>query len=922
MKAKKASGGGKTERRVELSQSAESAFRALRREQQHLVARRIDHVAKHGIPADAPVSDAGVRVVPAGSYLLLTLQRGNAVIIVAIEATEEPAPATIRRAAKAQMLGALGSRFGRACADLWMDLRVALRAFRQQPTFVAVTVLTLALGIGGNTAVFGVFSNVFLGELPLRHADRLLRLRSSSVAPNGEVRAYNMAPRDFVQIRARATLLEDVVGIRGHSFTVAGDGAPERIGGLFVSENMTGILGVEPILGVTFTHEQEALGADSGVVLIGHALWQRRFGGDPAAVGAALLIDGRPTVVVGVMPRGFNFPYDAELWMPGQFSADDGRSRDLAVFAHRKPGVDFGAVRQELDAIAAALEEDFPDTNGSIGIQARPAREDFIEDGDNTVLALAGAVGFLLLITCVNVTNVLLARFSARRHEIGIRAALGAGRTRQLRQFLVETGLLFGAGGVAGLLLTLWLRRYLLLLIPNVLRDQLDQGEIQLGAGVLAFTAALTLLTALICGGVAALRAVGGDLQQVLREGSRSSGSAARRLLQRGLVVAEVSLALVLLVGAGLMIDHFRGLQGEQLGFDVEQLLTLRINLEGTAYDNAERRTNLLRSIEEAIGAVPGVVSVGMTTVNPICCGDWAAAVEIEGREPVSDGSRLLVSHRYVSPDFFAAMRIPIARGRAFSQQDDAGALPVVMIDRRMADHFWPGDDPLGTRIRIGNRPDAPWLTIVGVAETIKDESDYEDGWYLPFRQSAAARGTDGLHFMVRYEGAVESIVAPVERAVWEAAPDLAVYDARAMADVADDLVADDRLAATVAGAFALLGTALAGFGVYGLMAFWVSQQRLEIGTRLALGARPADVLGMVVRQALWMTAVGLGIGIVASVALSRIMTYFMSGLDATSIPMVAGVALMLGIAALLATWIPARRAARIDPMRVLRSGG
>ncbi len=912
---------GDVEHSVRLSARAERALRALPREQQLLLARRIDSIARLGVPRDAIDGDAGVRIVDAGSNVLMCVEHEGAIVVAAIEPVEERAQETVRRAAKAPLLAATSGRLGRALADLVMDIRFALRTFRRQPTFVAVTVLTLALGIGGNTAVFGVFSNVFLGELPLRDADRLLRLRNYSVATNGETRTYNMSPRDFLQIRERADSLEDVVGMQVHSFTVSGDAEPERISGVFVSEDMTGILGVVPVLGAGFTAEQEALGADSGVVIIGHAFWQRRYGGGADALGRTLLLDGRPYVVIGVMPTGFEFPYDAELWTPIRFAADDGRSHDLNVMAHMEPDVDIGTVHQELDALAATLAEEFPDTNRDIGMQIRYARDEFIDGDDDTVMALLGAVGFLLLITCVNVTNVLIARFMSRQHEVGIRAALGAGRFRQLRQFLAETVLIFAAGGAGGLLLTMWLRNYLVVLIPEVLRDQLNLGEVRMSAGIVGFTLVVTLVAALLCGGLAAMRAMSTNLQQVLKDGGRSTSSTTRRLMQRGLVVAEVSLALVLLVGAGLMIDHFRTLQGQELGFDADDLLTLRINLEGTAYDTAERRSVLLGAMEQAVAAVPGVTGVGMTTVNPLCCGDWGAIVEIEGREAATDGSRILVSHRYVSADLHAAMGIALNRGRLFEQQDDARSEPAVIIDQRMADHYWPGDDPLGQRVKLGSRPDSRWLTIVGVVGTIRDVSDYDDGWYLPFHQDAAARGTDELHLMMRLQGNAEQIVPAAQQAIWDVAPDLAIYDVRMMKDVGDDLVADDRLAAMVAAIFALMGTALAGFGVYGLMAFYVGRQRLEIGTRLALGAKPVDVLRMVLRQALVMTAIGLGLGIAASIALSRVMAYFMSGLDSSSIPMVAGVAILLGTATMAATWIPARRAARVDPMQVLRSG-
>jgi predicted permease len=387
------------------------------------------------------------------------------------------------------------------------------------------------------------------------------------------------------------------------------------------------------------------------------------------------------------------------------------------------------------------------------------------------------------------------------------------------------------------------------------------------------------------------------------------------------MVVAEVSLALVLLIGAGLMIGHFQALTGEESGFDPNDLLTMRIDLDGTAYVEAEQRSNLLRAIEESLEAVPGVVAVGTTSTNPICCGDWAAAVEIEGREPATDGSRILVTHRYVTPGLHRAMDIALERGRLFTDRDDARSEPVVIVDRRMADHYWPGEDPIGRRIRPGNAEGAPWRTIVGVVETIQDVSDYEDAWYLPFHQSAAARGTDPLHFMLRLEGDPEQVVPVAQRAVWDVAPALAIYDTRMMTEVGDELVAGDRLAAVVAGVFALLGTALAGFGVYGLMAFFVGQQRLEIGTRLALGAEPGDVLRMVLQQALSLTVVGLLAGLLAAVALSRIMAYFVADMGSASITMVAGVMLLLGLATMLATWVPARRAARVDPMLVLRSG-
>lgn len=913
--------GGERRHRVELSKRAESALRALPRDEQRLVARGIDRLASDGVPADAPEAAGDLRIVDAGNHWLMCLERDGGVVIAAIEAVEESAAVTVKRAAKAPLLSATGSRVGCALSELWTDVRLALRAFRQQPTFVAVAVLTLAIGIGGNTAVFGVFSNIFLGQLPLRDADRMLRLRNYSIAPNGEMRTYGMTSRDFLTIRERSQVLEDVVAINATSFTITGADQPERVQGVYAAEHLTQVYGVEPVVGTTFTPEQEAAGTDSGVVLIGNGLWQRRFGADPGAVGSTILVDGQPKVIVGVMPPGFRFPYGSELWTPGRFDPSDGRNHELNVMAHMKPGVTIEQARQEMDAISASLAEEFPDTNRDIGIQLMFARDNAIDGDDDMVQALLVAVAFLLLIACVNVTNVLVSRFLARQREVGIRAALGAGRFRQLRQFLTETVLIFVAGGAAGLLFALWLRGYLVVLVPESMRTEFAFGEVRMSTGLVAFTFVLSISAALLCGGVAALKGKTADLQQALKEGGRSSGSRSRRFMQRGLVVAEVSLALVLLVGAGLMIAHFRDLQGEEFGFEPENLLTMRIDLDGTAYETTEQRSTLLRGIEESLAAVPGVVSVGMTTTNPLCCGDWAAVMEIEGREPSSDGSRILVTHRYVTPGLFEAMEIDLTRGRLFGATDDERAEPVVVVDQRLAEHFWPCEDAVGKRVRLGNRDESPWRTVIGVVERIKDVSDYDDAWYLPFYQDAAARGTDGMHFMLRLAGDAEQIVPVAHRAVWDVAPDLAIYETRMMAEVGDDLVADDRLGAVVAAIFALLGTALAGFGIYGLMAFFVGQQRLEIGTRLALGARPVDVLGMVLRQSLLLTGIGLAVGLAAVVMLSRVMAHFISGLDVVAAPMVAAVALLLGAATLAATWIPARRAARVDPMVALRGG-
>jgi len=388
--------------------------------------------------------------------------------------------------------------------------------------------------------------------------------------------------------------------------------------------------------------------------------------------------------------------------------------------------------------------------------------------------------------------------------------------------------------------------------------------------------------------------------------------------MQSALVVGEISLALVLLVGAGTMIGQFRQLQSTDLGFDADRLLTLRIDLQGTRYTEAEMRANLVQELEAAVAAVPGVVSVGTTPVNPVCCGDWGANIDIEGLERPSDGSSIIINHRFVTPDLFAAMGIPIVKGRAFSDQDAPSSTPVTIIDSRMASRFWPGADPLGHRVRLF--PSGDWATIVGVATEVRDHGDYTDTWYLPYLQFPAARSTNNLHVMVRAERSPESLIRAAQSAIWEVDPNLAIYGVELMDEIYRSSLAQDQLGAVIVGIFAALALALAAFGIYGLMSYVVGEQTREIGTRMALGAQPVDVLRMIVGNSVKLIVVGLSFGLVGVVVLKRFLALPYIGLEATVSPvLVASVAILLAAATLTATYVPARRAARLDPIRALR---
>lgn len=932
--------------RIRLSSRAEAGFRALPRDQQRLLADRIDALGGTGLPGGGPEVSGGDAIIElrAGDHVLLAVERPEQTIdILTVEPLAERPWRTLMRAltaarvwpirGPATCLPSAGRRAhgrdpwrprrpgpGALVADLLTDLRFALRSFGRSPAPVALVVLTLAVGIGGNTAIFGVVHNVFLSPLPFEDGDQVVRLRDFALAPNGEQRRFNMSPLNFVAIRERNDVFEEVVAQNGRSFTLTGPEAPERLSGIMVSPNWASMLGLQPALGRSFTEEQERLGFDSGVVLVSHGLWQGRLGGDPDIVGKSILLDGRSHIVVGVMPPDFHFPYDAEVWFPASFDRHDGRSHDLNVLARLKPGVTLEAAEAEVDAVAAALEREYPRTNTNVGLVVEPAREDFIEDQDQIVLALLGAVGFLLLIACVNVTSILVVRFTGRAHEIGVRAALGAGRIRQLRQFLAETVLLFVMGGAGGVLLTWLLADYLTVLIPNVLRDQLALGEIRVTSGVLVFAGVISVVMGLVFGLVAALRGSKPDLQSLLKESGRSLGSRHRVRVQRVLVMSELSLALVLLAGAGLMIRHFQRLVGDDLGFEAEGLLTMRVNLEAARYGNGDRRPGLLREMKGSLERLPGVSATGITTVNPLCCGDWGAGIEVEGRQTPADVSTL-VHHRYVTPGLFEAMQISLLRGRTFTDSDDRSAARVVIIDASMAAHFWPDEDPLGKRVRLARREeDVPWNTVVGVVGDVRDAGDYADTWYLPYYQEPAGRSTDQLHIMVRASAGVSAVTRAAQQAIWDVDPTLAIYGVSEMKGLYRDSLSQDRLGAIVVTLFAAFGLALAAFGVYGLMSFVVSQQRREISMRIALGAARRDVLAMVLGQATRLVALGSVMGVAAAFALSRVLAHLVSGIEAVDPGMLVVVMALLGGVTLLATYVPARRAAGLDPMQVLRT--
>lgn len=801
-------------------------------------------------------------------------------------------------------------------ADLADDVRFTIRSFSRSPGFTSAVLLTLAVALGGTTAIFGAMYGVYRAALPFEDADRLLRLRSVAVSAGDGERVYNMPDRDALAIRDQSRTLSDVVMMRGYDLALVGDDLAERIRAVEVSDGWTAALGIEPALGRSFTPDEELVGPEARVALISHSLWQDRFGADPSLIGSAIQLDEGVLTVVGVMPPGFRYPYDAELWSPLRPDPTNYAGHDLNVVARMVDGVTIEGVRADMARVYAQIQENAPGTAVDDGVHVATLRADFIREDGRIVQALLVAVAFLLILACVNVANLLTARFLARSRELGVRAALGAGRSRQFRQLLTETILLFAAGGGAGLLVASWLSGTLQVLVPNVLRNQLGLGA-DVGPVVVLFAAALSVVAGLAFGFAAAAKAQRMDLFSSLYGGRRGSTAPGSRL-QDGLVVAELALAVVLLVGAGVMADHFRQLRSTDLGLDVEGLYTMRLPLQQDRYTSAAARSDVVRQIEERIAAEPGVVAVGMTSVNPLCCGDWGASIEVEGMIRGPDDPPMLIHHRYATPGAFDAMGIRLLRGSGFGPADGPDGAPTVIIDESMADRLWSGQDPLGRRVRLANGDDE-WRTVVGVVADSHMEGDYTEAWFLPFHQDPLGRSNEDLHIMLRVRGpgAVEAARAVVS----EIDPALPTYELTTMADLRDELIAQDRLGSVISVAFAAFGLLLATFGLHGLLAYLVRLRSREFGTRIALGASRGAILGMVLRQAGRLLVAGLAIGTVASVALSGVLRRTLAGSELVSLwvillPLLAFLTLLAGAAALL----PAFRATRIDPATAFRT--
>lgn len=798
------------------------------------------------------------------------------------------------------------------------DVRQGIRLLRRQPGFSAVVILILAVGIGANTAVFSVVASVLLRPLPFAESDRLVRLQ---VAREGSPSLTSVSPRYFHAVRERATRLESVAAQRFQNLTLTGQGEPERVVGIGVSDGWQVTLGVRPRLGRGFDPEEEAAGSGSRSVLLSHAFWQRRFGGDTDVVGRVLRLNGDNYTVIGVLGPEFRYPYNTDLWFPMTFSPLAASPGDLNVPARIRRGVGLAEVQRELDEVGSQLARAVPGHEG-VSIVARPFAEEFRRDPNRSIVALLSAVGFVLLIACANVANLMLARGTVRVREVAVRTALGGSRARQVRQMLTESLILAGAGGVLGVVFAAVATQWLGVLITPRLGEVI--GGVRVSAGVLAAAGGLTVATALLFGLPSALRLTSRPADVL---GQRWAPAPSGKLLN-GLVVVEVALATVLLVGSGLMVGSFLRLVRTDVGYQAENLLHLNLGFPEPEYDEPARRVAAVRAIIDRVNAVPGVRAAGITTMQPIPRTRRNTGTALVTRTDFDDALPPVVNLRLVTPEYFATLGLRIVRGRGLTADDTEAGEPVLVVNQAAAARFWPDGDPVGAAVKPARRddPDIPWHRVVGVVADIAEPSDrMPETVYQAYDQATALQPpgswfTTSVSLMVRTSGGPKPPVDAIRAAVHEVDPTLPLFDVQSMEAALREPLADRRLGTTMTTGFGLFGLFMAALGTYGVLAFAVSRRIPEIGVRMAMGARPGQIFAMILRRGMRLVGVGLLIGLVAAFGLTGLLERIVPEVDASAVAAWATAAAALLGAGLVACWLPAQRAVSVDPLKALRS--
>ena len=800
--------------------------------------------------------------------------------------------------------------------NLLHDLNYGLRMLLKNPVFTAVAVIALALGIGANTAIFSVVNGVLLRPLPYAQPEQLAMvwLDNRRQGIRDDITSYP----NFLDWRDQNKTFQGMSGIRDHTVNLTGVGEPEELRATAVSPNFFQLMGVNPSQGRGFTSEEEQPGKDK-IVVLGHGLWQRRFGADPKILNRTILLNGEQLTVVGIMPPGFQFPNKADLWIP---LAPNERLRAargafwMPVVGRLKAGVTRAQAQADMNVIASQLEQQYS-VNAGYGINVVPLQEQIVGNFRTALLVLLWAVAFVLLIACANLANLLLARGASRQREVAVRIALGATRLRIVRQLLTESVLLSVVGGAVGLLSAWWGVRFLLKLGPSDI-PRLD--NIHLDARVLFFTFVVSLLTGVFFGFVPALQTSHVDIGGTLKESGRSgSGGPRAQRIRSAFIVAEVALTFILLIGAGLLIRSYWRLQQVNPGFKIDHLLTLDLSLPRSKYRDGAQAVAFYQRLQERLAAIPGVESASATSAILMPKLPNSGGFSIENRPPDPREQQVELPFDSVLPNYFQTMGIQMLRGRAFTSQDARDALDVAIVNETFAKRYFPDGDPIGKRFTFGNANNNPrWISIVGVVRDTKRQ-----GLDAPVRieswMSHAQTPSSSMQVVVRTAVDPQTVAGAVREAVWSLDGDLPIPKMQTMDQVLAESVAQRRLNMLLLGLFATIALVLAAVGIYGVMSYVVSQRTHEIGVRMALGAQVGDVLRLVVGQGMKLALFGAGLGLIATFVLTRLMATLLFGVSVTDPLTFVAIFLLLLLVAFLACWIPARRATRVDPIAALR---
>jgi len=807
---------------------------------------------------------------------------------------------------------------------LFKELRYGIRSLLKHPGFSAIAVITLALGIGANTAMFSVVNAVLLRPLPYHDPGRLVTIWEESPQ-----RGMYQMPVSFANLRDWVDQNHTFEQISAYTFTnlnLTGAGEPARLSAVRASANLFPLVGSAPMLGRQFLPEEDKEGANH-VVMLGHAVWRSRFGADTGIVGKSLTLNNQDYTVVGVMSPGFQFPVGfgylgkvlndpTDLYVPMAATSAESRRGNYSFFAigRLKPGVTIDQARAEMTTIEGRLEQSYPEGNSGIGISLIPTQEQTVKEIRPALLVLFGAVAFLLLIACANIANLLLARAASRKKELAIRSALGASRMRVLRLLLMESLLLSLAGGCLGLLLALWGTDALMALAPeNIPR----LNEVGVDARVFGFTLAISIVTGILFGLIPGIQAAKPDLNETLKEGSRESmESAAGKRTRSVLVAVEVALSLVLLIGAGLMIKSFLKLQQMNLGFNPENVLAVNLTLSHSRYPEDRQQSAFFQDVLSRLQSLTGVQSVGATTALPLTLSVSGSDFRIEGRPDPEAGKEMVINTTSVSPGYFRTLGVALVKGRDFSDRDKSDAPRAAIINNHLASIYFPNEDPIGKRITFDDRES--WISIVGIIGDVKQlglDSSAKAEVYFPYLQVAAP----SMSLVVRTASNPLSLVTAVKSQIQMIDKDLPTDDAETMQQLLAESNSGRRFNMLLLSIFAIVALVLAIVGIYGVMSYTVTQRTHEIGIRVAIGAQSRDVFRMVIGQGMLLAMIGIACGLVGAFALTRLMATMLFGVAPTDPATFVGISALLTVVALAACYIPGRRAMKVDPLVALR---